>query len=104
MATEKSGGTQTWYRVSRYFDLGEIEAREIDRSTSKFVMYTAQGFRGKEERREGRITEHYVWLPTEAEAVEYARDLLTRKRDTLRSQLEKAETALAAFNAAHPSA
>lgn len=98
MSTE----TKTWYRVSAYYDLGKIEAKEIHKDTAQFVFFTVDGWKGPEERREGKDTEHCRWLPSEAEAVLHARSLPTGRCDNLRARLDAAEAALAAFNAAHP--
>jgi hypothetical protein len=93
--------TQTWWwRVSTYFDRGKIEALEVVRETAAFVIYL--DVRGCCVRREGKDTEYYKWLPSEAEAVSHARTLLTSLRDRINDQLASAETALAAFNEGHP--
>lgn len=100
MATDTKQETQTWWRVSTYFDMGKIEALEVVRETTAFVIYFDT--RGRCERREGKDTEYYRWLPTEEAAVFHARALLTARRDRLSAQLATAEIALAAFNEAHP--
>jgi hypothetical protein len=100
MATERE--TQTWWRVSVRYDLGKVEAKRVLKETGKFVTYVDEWAGGSVERREGKDTEFCRWLPSEAEAVAYARTLLTNARDRLRVQLANAEAALAAFNEAHP--
>jgi hypothetical protein len=102
MSNETNKETQTWWRVGAYFDLGKIIAREIHRDTAQFVFFMAEGWKGPEERREGKDTEHYKWLKNEADAVRHARYLLTNRCDGLRARLEFAEAELAAFNEAHP--
>jgi hypothetical protein len=98
MADQTKGETQTWWRVSTYFDMGKIEACEVVRETTAFVTYLDRGT----ERREGKDTEYYKWLPTEIEAIAYARALLMRRRDRFLAQFDSATAALAAFNEAHP--
>jgi hypothetical protein len=104
VSTETSKATQTWWRVSTYFDMGKIEAHEVVKETGKFVTYLKpSGYEGEDmPRREGKDTEYYTWLPTEASAVAYAREILTKLRDNFRVRLASAETALSTFNAAHP--
>lgn len=96
---------QMWYRVSTYFDMGKIVPREVVKVTDKTVTFLHPHHRAGQpalERRENRDAEYHAWRPSEWEAVAFARDLLTRRRDNLSSRLREAESALAAFNALHP--
>jgi hypothetical protein len=109
MSTETSKATtQTWYRVSTTYFFGRIEAREVVKVTEKTVTYLSPRFDWKnnplppEERRENRQTVDSAWFPTETEAVECVRGLLTAKVASTQVAAGRAALALADFTAAHP--